>query len=437
MFFFSFLIRPASENFARREEAEAPFFAMRSSTTALSSSAPSRSDASLVLLLTFGVFGIIATEMGVAGIIPQIAERFDVSVPAAGWTVSAFALVVSACAPFLPAAMSGVDRRKVMLATLTLFTLSNVVALLSTSFAALLAARMLAAVLHPVYTAMAFTLAAQASPEDPSRGIARVFTGVSAGMVLGVPWASFVTTHVGYEAATASFGLANLVALLVTWRRVPPMPAKRIGLGTQLRVLRSPALLLAVAAFAALNGAMFGFFSFLSDFLHRASGFDFDAVSAVLFGYGLANIVGNVLAGRFFGKGRRVFSLAVPPAMFAAYALLYAAADVRPAAAGLVLALGVAAGFASIVGQNLIATAARRAPDLANGLFLSAANFGTALGTAFCGAFIGEMGTKAALFGTLLMLVLAFVLVALRLRAGSIDPEPVVPKATQPEGAAV
>lgn len=169
----------------------------------------------------------------------------------------------------------------------------------------------------------------------------------------------------------------------------------------------------------------------------RASGFDFDAVSAVLFGYGLANIVGNVLAGRFFGKARGFFSLAVPLAMFGAYALLYATAETRLAAAGLVLGLGVAAGFASIVGQNLIATAARRAPDLANGLFLSAANFGTALGTAFCGIFIGWMGTKAALFGTLLMLILAFVLVALRLRADSIDPEPAIPSATQsPEGAA-
>lgn len=169
----------------------------------------------------------------------------------------------------------------------------------------------------------------------------------------------------------------------------------------------------------------------------RASGFDFDAVSAVLFGYGLANIAGNVLAGRFFGKARRFFSLAVPLAMFGAYALLYATAETRLAAAGLVLGLGVAAGFASIVGQNLIATAARRAPDLANGLFLSAANFGTALGTAFCGIFIGWMGTKAALFGTLLMLILAFVLVALRLRADSIDPEPAIPSVTQsPEGAA-
>lgn len=30
----------------------------------------------LVWILTFGVFGIINTEMGVVGIIPQIAETF-------------------------------------------------------------------------------------------------------------------------------------------------------------------------------------------------------------------------------------------------------------------------------------------------------------------------------------------------------------------------
>lgn len=32
----------------------------------------------LVAILTFGVFGIINTEMGVVGIIPQIAETFGV-----------------------------------------------------------------------------------------------------------------------------------------------------------------------------------------------------------------------------------------------------------------------------------------------------------------------------------------------------------------------
>ena len=47
----------------------------------------------LVAILTFGVFGIINTEMGVVGIIPQIAETFGVTVPQAGWTVGVFALV--------------------------------------------------------------------------------------------------------------------------------------------------------------------------------------------------------------------------------------------------------------------------------------------------------------------------------------------------------
>ena len=41
-----------------------------------------------VLILTLGVFGIINTEMGVVGIIPQIADTFGVTVPQAGWTLS-------------------------------------------------------------------------------------------------------------------------------------------------------------------------------------------------------------------------------------------------------------------------------------------------------------------------------------------------------------
>ena len=38
----------------------------------------------LVFILTVGVFGIINTEMGVVGILPLIAETFNVSVPQAG-----------------------------------------------------------------------------------------------------------------------------------------------------------------------------------------------------------------------------------------------------------------------------------------------------------------------------------------------------------------
>jgi len=88
----------------------------------------------LVFILTVGVFGIINTEMGVVGILPLIAETFKVSVPQAGWTVSVFALVVAASAPITPLLFSGVNRKKVMLLALGLFTLSNIISMLTTNF---------------------------------------------------------------------------------------------------------------------------------------------------------------------------------------------------------------------------------------------------------------------------------------------------------------
>ena len=88
----------------------------------------------LVFILTVGVFGIINTEMGVVGILPLIAENFHVTVPEAGWTVGAFALVVAVSAPVTPLLFSGVNRKKVMLLALGLFSLSNIVAMFTSNF---------------------------------------------------------------------------------------------------------------------------------------------------------------------------------------------------------------------------------------------------------------------------------------------------------------
>ena len=46
----------------------------------------------LIFILAIGVFGIINTEMGIIGILPDVAEHFEVSISAAGLMVSLFAL---------------------------------------------------------------------------------------------------------------------------------------------------------------------------------------------------------------------------------------------------------------------------------------------------------------------------------------------------------
>lgn len=360
----------------------------------------------LVLILTFGVFGIINTEMGVVGIIPQIAQTFGVTVPEAGWAVGVFALVVALSAPVTPLLFSGVNRRTVMLLALGLFTASNIVSALTDSFAVLLVARALPAFLHPVYVSMAFSVAAASvSREEAPKAVSKVFIGVSAGMVLGVPVTSFIAGHTSFSVAMVFFGVVNAAVLVATLLCVKSLPVThRLSYGAQLSVLKKAVTWHSVIAFTLINGAMFGFFSYMSDFLNTVTDLAFDAVSALLLVYGGANIVGNILAGRLLARNARLCMVILPFLLFAAYVLLFVLGAHVAAAAAIILLLGVLAGVASNTGQFMISDAAPEAPDFANGLFLTSANLGTTVGTALCGLFITGFGTRYSLLGALLFL---------------------------------
>ena len=70
----------------------------------------------MILILTLGVFGILNTEMGIVGILPMIAEQYNVSIATAGWLVSGFARVVAAAGPTMPLLCSKMNRKTLMLA---------------------------------------------------------------------------------------------------------------------------------------------------------------------------------------------------------------------------------------------------------------------------------------------------------------------------------
>lgn len=374
----------------------------------------------LVFILTVGVFGIINTEMGVVGILPLIAEKFQVSVPQAGWTVGAFALVVALSAPVLPLLFSGIDRKKVMLLTLGLFTLSNVVSMFTSNFTVLLVSRVLPAFLHPVYVSMAFTVAAASvSKEKAPKAVSRVFIGVSAGMVLGVPVTSFIASEVSFSMAMLFFTTVNALVLVATLLFIPSMPVKeRLSYGTQLRVLGKRITWHSILAVTLINGAMFGFFSYMSDYLKTVTEVTYTVISVLLLIYGLANILGNVLAGKLLSTQATRSIIVVPLALLAFYFCLFLWGEWVAVASAVLFVLGVLAGMSSNNMQYLITEAAPEAPDFANGLFLLSANLGTTVGTAVCGLFISGLGTRYSLVGAMFFLVVSMVFVCLRIREG-------------------
>lgn len=378
-----------------------------------------RSGALLVFILTAGVFGIINTEMGVIGILPLIAETFQVTVPEAGWTVSVFALVVALSAPVTPLLFSGINRKKVMLLALGVFTLSNIISMLTSNFTVLLIARALPAFLHPVYVSMAFTVAASSvSKENAPKAVAKVFIGVSAGMVLGVPVTSYIASEVSFTMGMMFFTVVNALVFIATILFVPSMPVKeKLSYGEQWGVLKKKITWYSVIAVTLINGALFGFFSYMSDYLKMVTEVSYSVISGMLLIYGLANIVGNVIAGKQLAVNPVRSMTFIPLVLFASYVGVYFAGEWMIGMAIIILILGILAGYAQNTMQYMITDAAPEAPDFANGLFLLSANLGTTIGAAFCGLFITWFNTRYSLLGSLLFLALSTVFVALRVRA--------------------
>ncbi|WP_078410586.1 MFS transporter [Priestia abyssalis] len=370
----------------------------------------------LIFILTIGVFGILNTEMGVIGILPAIADHFHVSISKAGLLVSVFAFVVAVSSPTMPLLFSGIDRKKVMLLVLGVFVLGNIVSIITSNFTILLIARIIPAFFHPIYCSLAFTVAAASvSKEEAPKAVSKVFIGVSAGMVVGVPIASFIANVTSLQMAMIFFAIVNAIAFIATLIFVPSMPVEeRLSYGTQFSVLKKSIIWLSIVTVILLNSAIFGVYSYLADYLKTVTNMSSNTISLILFVYGGANIIGNIVAGKLLTKNANKFVASFPFVLGVVYILLFLFGQFTLPMAFITFIWGVLGGVGGNINQYWLASSAPEAPDFANGLFISACNVGTTLGAAVGGLFISEMGTQYVVLVGILSLILSLVTILLR-----------------------
>ncbi|QMV44790.1 MFS transporter [Cohnella cholangitidis] len=370
----------------------------------------------LIFILTIGVFGILNTEMGVIGLLPSIADHFDVSVSHAGWLVSSFALAVAVSGPILPLLFSGINRKKVMLLVLGVFVLGNIVSVFTSNFSIALAARVLPAIFHPVYCSLALTVAAASvSKEEAPKAVSKVFIGVSAGMVIGVPIASFIASAASLRMAMVFFAAVNTMVFLATLLFVPSMPVKeRVSYGSQLSVLKKSITWLSIVAIISISSAIFGVYSYLAEYLNTVTNLSTNTISLMLFIFGGANIIGNVVAGKLLTNRAIQSVVSFPFVLGAVYTLLFLTGQFSVPMAIITFIWGILAGIGANMNQYLMMSSAPDAPDFANGLFLTSANLGVTFGAAIGGLFIAEMGTRYVVLVGLLSLVFSIVTILLR-----------------------
>ncbi|MBM7565014.1 MFS transporter [Paenibacillus sacheonensis] len=370
----------------------------------------------IVYILAFGVFGIINTEMGVIGIMPQIAQKFGISASQAGLLVSLFALAVAIAGPVMPMLLSGINRKRLMLLVIGLFVISNIVSVYAPNFAILLVARIVPAFLHPVFFSVAFVAAANTvSKEKIAHVTAKVFMGVTAGMVIGTPISSFIADTVSLEASLWFFAIVNATTFIAISLFIPSMPVtEKLTYGAQLSVLKKPIVWISIATVIAINSAMYAMYSFFAEYLNAVTQMSGKQISLMLILFGLTGVIGNLLAGKSLSRKAIQTALVYPLALGAIYTLVFLFGSFSTPMIILIAIWGILFTLGLNISQYWITSAAPDAPEFANGLFVAFANLGVTVGTFIGGFFIAGMGTRYAVIAGLLFLALSLALIVLR-----------------------
>jgi DHA1 family inner membrane transport protein len=374
-----------------------------------------------LLALAVGAFGIGTTEFVMMGLLPNVAADLHTSVPTAGYLVSAYALGVVVGAPLLTALTSKLDRKRVLLLLMALFTVGNLASALASGFGTLLAARFLAGLPHGAFFGVGAVVAARMVDERrAARAITTMFLGLTVANVLGVPVATLLGQQVGWRATFGVVTVIGLLAMAALAALVPQLPAERRGgLRREAGVLRNPQVLLGLLTTVFGFAGVFAVYSYLASVLTNVTGLSPSMVTLVLALFGVGMTLGALIAGPLTDRALRPTLYGALGALTFVLALFPLAAHNRVTALGAVVLLGIV-GFATTTPlQIMVMDKARQAPTLASAANQAAFNLANA-GGAWIGGVVISLGWGWTSPGYVAA-ILAAIGLAIALTAGALD----------------
>ncbi|MGW7067425.1 Cmx/CmrA family chloramphenicol efflux MFS transporter [Streptomyces sp. NPDC054855] len=373
-------------------------------------------------MLGLAVFAQGTSEFMLSGLGPDIAADLDVSLSTAGTLTSAFAVGMVVGAPLMAVLGRRRPPRTALLAFLVTFLLVHVVGALTTSFAVLLATRVVGALANAGFLAVALVAAVgMVEPNAKGRATSVLLGGVTLACVAGVPGGALLGQVWGWRSAFWAVALVSVPAVLAILRSVPagaPATAQADVRG-ELRSLREARLVVILLLGALVNGATFCTFTYLSPVITHVTGFSEGWVPALLALFGVGSFAGVTLAGRFAEARPVPFLLTGAVALLAGWVLLALTAG-RPGAVVVLVLVQGALSFG--VGSALITQAlyaATGAPTLSGGFATAALNVGAAIGPVGGGiALAAGLGHRSPLWVSALLVALALAVGAVALLRG-------------------
>jgi predicted MFS family arabinose efflux permease len=378
----------------------------------------------LIYILSLGVFGVITTELGVVGVLPQLAQKFNITISQAGMLVSIFALIVAISGPFLTLLVLGINRKKILAVILFIFMLSNLVYMVTPNYELMLLFRIIPALVHALFFAVALSVAASSvSKEQSTTASAQVFAGVAIGLVLGIPLTSFLAEQFSLEVAFLFGTVVNAIAFVGILLWLPSMPVtQKKTYSQQLNILRKSGVWLNILTVTFVFAAMFSVYSYFAEYLGQVTRIDNRPISLLLMVFGLFGIIGNFLFSKLLQQNVNKTVVYYP----VLYAMIYLVANYLgfyPIPMIIIIFLwGITHSGGLIVSQTWLSREAQDVPEFSNSLYLSFSNLGITIGSILGGWFIAEMGTSQLMWSGILFSLLAYLTVVIKIKIFDSEP---------------
>jgi len=240
-----------------------------------------------------------SSEYVIAGILDRIAEANNISVSSAGQLITVFSIAFGAGTPFLIAMTARLERKKLLVYALTIFSVINILIAIVSGYEMLMAGRIISALSAGVIQVTLLTFAAAlAAPGKQGGAIATVVTGQSTALVVGVPIGRVVASHYDWNVLFVGLGVLGLLFTALALFTIPKTVAEEpVPLREQVKFLMQPRISAYLLITFLWLGSYSIVFTYISPYFLYAFGMSNKGVTTALFIFGIASAIGSKLGG--------------------------------------------------------------------------------------------------------------------------------------------
>ncbi|ROR24737.1 DHA1 family inner membrane transport protein [Comamonas sp. BIGb0124] len=251
--------------------------------------------------LAIGAFGIGTTEFVIAGLLPQVAAEFSVTIPQAGHMATAYALGVFFGAPLLIVMGGQVPRKQMMVGLMLLFIVGNLLTAIAPNYALALAGRVVTSLTHGAFIGIGSILAAElVAPNKRVSAIAFMFSGMALATLIGVPAGTWLSQFISWRATFYAITAIGVFALLaVVWWIPATKGGEDAHVRQELAAFKNSRVLLAMGITILGPASFFTSITYIAPMMTELAGFSEGAIVWLMMAFGIGLFLGNALGGRY------------------------------------------------------------------------------------------------------------------------------------------